>query len=62
MVEKYMQMKMFFEFKLPFIVLGIIAAIYVIAMIVARIIDAYEKRQKKNIDKYFSEEEGGTDG
>lgn len=46
MLEKYAQLKIFFEYKLPFIVLGIIVAIMIILSIVGKIIDAWEKKQK----------------
>lgn len=61
MLEKYVQLKIFFEYKLPLIVLGIIVAIIVILSISGKIIDAWEKRQKRYIDKKFSEEEKAKD-
>lgn len=61
MIEKYIQFKIFFEYKLPLIVLGIIVAIIIILSIVGKIIDAWEKRQKRYIDKKFSEEEGADE-
>lgn len=60
MIEKYVEMKMFFEYTLPFILLGIGISIWVACVIIGKIINVWEKRQKKQIDKYFAEEEGGT--
>lgn len=61
MIEKYVQLKIFFEYKLPLIVFGIIIAIIILVVIVDKIIDAWEKRQKRYIDKKFSEEEKAKD-
>ena len=58
MIEKYVGIKMFFEYTLPLILLGIVVSIWVVCVIIGKIISAWEKRQKKQIDKYFAEEEG----
>lgn len=58
MIEKYIGFKMFFEYTLPFILLGIAIAIWVTCVIIGKIIIAWEKRQKKLHEKYFEEKEG----
>lgn len=58
MIERYVQLKIFFEYKLPLIVLGIIVAIIIILIIVEKVINVWEKRQKRYIDKKSAEEEG----
>lgn len=57
MLEKYVQLKIFFEYKLPLILFGICVSIIIISLVVSKIIEAWEKRQKRYIDKKFSEEE-----
>ena len=58
MLEKYVQMKMFFEYKLPIIILVIIVCIMIVTWIIGKIIEVVEERQKKYLDKHFPVEEG----
>lgn len=57
MIEKYVEMKIFVEYTLPLIIFGIIVVIVIILCLVAKIGDAWEKRQQKRIDKYFAKKE-----
>ena len=57
MVEKYIKFKMFFEYELPLIILGVLTVIFLFLVICGLIIDKWNKRQKKHIDEYFKEEE-----
>lgn len=57
MIDKYIELKMFFDYQLPLILLGLGVCIYGSIIIIAKIMDWYEKRQKKMMDKYFGEEE-----
>ena len=61
MIEKYIEFKMFFEYELPFIILGVIAGIYLLLVIVAKIADEWEKRQQKKSEKYFGKEKEGSE-
>jgi hypothetical protein len=57
MIEKYIAFKMFFEYELPLILLALGGIIFIGCIVVGKIIDTMEKREKKRMEKYFGEEE-----
>lgn len=61
MLEKYMHFKMFFDYQLPLILICISGGIYISLLIIGKIIETWDKRQKRLTDKFCNEEEG-SDG
>lgn len=57
MIEKYIQYRMFVDFKLPLIIVGAIIACIVFFLIAAWISGKWQKRQQERIDKWFKDEE-----
>lgn len=57
MIEKYIQYRMFVDFKLPLIIIGVIIACIVFLFIAAWISGKWQKRQQEQIDKWFKDEE-----
>lgn len=55
MIEKYIELKMFFEYKLPLFILGIIAGIFVLSLVISLLNNWHEKRQQKMSEKYWGE-------
>lgn len=58
MIEKYIAMKLFFEYKLPLIIFVVILVVYLLLVVADLIISAFKERQKKRIDKYFEDDKG----
>lgn len=56
MIEKYIALRYFMEFKLPLIIICVIGVVVVIAWLIGLIIKSWERRQKRYIDKYFGED------
>lgn len=61
MIEKYIQYRMFVDFKLPLIIVGAIITCIMFLLVVAWISDKWQKRQQKQIDKWFEDEEEETE-
>lgn len=57
MIEKYIQYRVFVDFKLPLIIVGVIIACIVFLLVAAWISDKWQKRQQEQIDRYFEDEE-----
>lgn len=56
MLEKYITMKYFFEFKLPLTIGAVLIALAVLGIFISWIIKSYEKRQHRMIEKYYNED------
>ncbi len=53
MLEKYLELAIFFEYTLPFIILGAIAVLSIFCFIIVLFIDWWKKRQRKMNDRYY---------
>lgn len=57
MLEEYIRLNMFFEYQLPFVITCIVLVIFILKWVITWFVCSWDKRQKKNIDKYFKNED-----